>query len=131
MNTTLNVNLGGTFFHIDVSAYKLLQQYLEKLKITFSNTQGKEEIIEDIESRIAELLREIKKHADQVIVLSNINSVIDTMGQPEDFISEDDEERFIRPEKKLFQSLDNRYISGIISGLGSYSGIETVWMRII
>ena len=66
MNKTININLGGTFFHIDESAYNLLQQYLEKLKITFSNTQGKEEIIEDIESRIAELLREIKKHTDQV-----------------------------------------------------------------
>ena len=131
MNKTININLGGTFFHIDESAYKLLQQYLEKLKITFSNTQGKEEIIEDIESRIAELLREIKKHADQVIVLSNINSVIDTMGQPEDFISEDDQERFIRPEKKLFRNPEDRYIGGVISGLGSYFGIETIWMRII
>mgnify|MGYP006089180755 FL=1 len=131
MNKTININLGGTFFHIDESAYKLLQQYLEKLKITFSNTQGKEEIIEDIESRIAELLREIKKHADQVIVLSNINSVIDTMGQPKDFISEDDEERFIRPEKKLFRNPEDRYIGGVISGLGSYFGIETIWMRII
>ncbi len=118
-------------FILDESAFNLLQQYLEKLKITFSNTQGKEEIIEDIENRIAELLREIKKHADQVIVLSNINSVIDTLGQPEDFISEDDDQRFIRPEKKLFRNPEDRYISGIISGLGSYSGIETIWMRII
>ncbi len=82
MNKTISINLGRTFFHIDESAYNLLQQYLEKLKITFSNTQGKEEIIEDIESRIAELLREIKKHTDQVILLSNINSIIDTLGQP-------------------------------------------------
>lgn len=131
MNKTININLGGTFFHIDESAYKLLQQYLEKLKITFSNTQGKEEIIEDIESRIAELLREIKIHADQVIVLSNINSIIDIMGQPEDFISEDDEERLMRPEKKLFRNPEDRYIGGVISGLGSYFGIETIWMRII
>ena len=69
MNKTININLGGTFFHINESVYNLLQQYLEKLKITFSNTQGKEEIIKDIESRIAELLREIKKHTDQVILL--------------------------------------------------------------
>ena len=69
MNKTININLGGAFFHINESVYNLLQQYLEKLKITFSNTQGKEEIIEDIESRIAELLREIKKHTDQVILL--------------------------------------------------------------
>ena len=60
MNKTISINLVRTFFHIDKSAYNLLQQYVEKLKITFSNTQGKQEIIEDIESRIAELFREIK-----------------------------------------------------------------------
>ena len=75
-------------------------------------------------------MREIKIHADQVIVLSNINSVIDTLSQPEDFISEDDE-RFIRPEKKLFRNPEDRYIGGVISGLGSYFGFETLWMRII
>ena len=66
MNKTISINLGRTFFNIDESAYNLLQQYLEKLKITFSNTQGKEKIIEDIKSRIAELFRIIKKHTDQV-----------------------------------------------------------------
>ena len=47
MNKTININLGGIFFHMDESAFNLLQQYLEKLKITFYNTQVKEEIIEN------------------------------------------------------------------------------------
>ena len=94
----------------------------KNLKSAFLTLKGKRKSYKILKSRIAELLREIKKHTDQVILLSNINSVIDTLGQPEDFISEDYEEKFIRPEKKLFRSSDNRCIGGVISGLGSYSG---------
>jgi len=64
MNKTVNINLASTFFHIDENAYSVLKNYLSKLKIAFKNTPGSEEIHQDIETRIAELFQEAKKHPD-------------------------------------------------------------------
>lgn len=58
MNRTITINLSGIVFHIDENAYDKLKQYLEKLKSHFSSTQGNDEIIHDIESRIAEMFSE-------------------------------------------------------------------------
>ena len=58
MNKTITINLSGIVFHIDENAFEQLRKYLEKLKSHFSSTQGKDEIIADIESRIAEMFSE-------------------------------------------------------------------------
>ena len=55
MNKTVNINLAGIFFHIDEDAYIKLQRYLEAIKRSFTDSQGRSEIIADIEARIAEL----------------------------------------------------------------------------
>ena len=56
MNKTVNINLANTFFHIDEEAYAKLNRYLEAIKKSFAGTSGSDEIIADIEARIAELL---------------------------------------------------------------------------
>ena len=135
MNKTININLASTFFHIDESAYNLLQSYLNKLEKAFKNTQGKEEILRDIEVRIAELFQERKKHPDYVINEKDINEVIDILGQPEDFEVEETQEtskgQTHTASKKLFRDPDDRYIGGVASGLGYYFGIDTTWIRIL
>lgn len=135
MNKTININLASTFFHIDESAYNLLQSYLNKLEKAFKNTQGKEEILRDIEVRIAELFQERKKHPDYVINEKDINEVIDILGQPEDFEVEESQEtskgQTHTASKKLFRDPDDRYIGGVASGLGYYFGIDTTWIRIL
>lgn len=57
MNKTININLAGLFFHIDEDAYNKLQKYLAAVRRSFSGMQGSEEIMADIESRVAELSR--------------------------------------------------------------------------
>lgn len=135
MNKTININLASTFFHIDESAYNLLQSYLNKLEKAFKNTQGKEEILRDIEVRIAELFQERKKHPDYVTNEKDINEVIDILGQPEDFEVEETQEtskgQTHTASKKLFRDPDDRYIGGVASGLGYYFGIDTTWIRIL
>lgn len=135
MNKTININLASTFFHVDESAYNLLQSYLNKLEKAFKNTQGKEEILRDIEVRIAELFQERKKHPDYVINKKDINEVIDILGQAEDFEVGESQEtskgQTHTASKKLFRDLDDRYIGGVASGLGYYFGIDTIWIRIL
>ena len=45
MNKTVNINLGGLFFHIDEDAYQKLTHYFEAIKRSLSNTSGQDEII--------------------------------------------------------------------------------------
>jgi len=132
MNKTVNINLASTFFHIDESAYTKLKAYLKKLEEGFKNTVGKEEILKDIEARIAELFQEIKTNSDYVISEADVEKIIAVLGQPEDFLSEEEEENVKETiYKKLFRDPDDNYIGGVASGLGHYFGIDTSWIRLI
>ncbi len=141
MNKTININLANTFFHIDEHAYNKLQRYLDAIRRSFTNSQGRDEIIADIEARIAELFTERMQHDRQVISTKEVDEVITIMGQPEDYLL--DEEIFddqptskssrskTRSGKKLYRDIDNKYIGGVCSGLGHYLGIDVVWVRLL
>ncbi|PRP66089.1 PspC domain-containing protein [Nonlabens agnitus] len=141
MNKTININLAGLFFHIDEDAYQRLQRYLAAVRSSFSGTTGADEIMSDIESRIAELFLEKRANEQQVISIGHVEAVIDIMGQPEDY--EVDEDIFTesgskakRPNyatkgKQLFRDTQNGYVGGVSSGLGHYLGIDIVWVRVL
>ncbi|HLV39574.1 PspC domain-containing protein [Xanthomarina sp.] len=141
MNKTVNINLAGIFFHIDEDAYLKLQRYLEAIKRSFTDSQGRSEIIADIEARIAELFTERIKHDKQVIGNKEVDEVITIMGQPEDYLVDDEifddepkssyQSRPSGPSKKLFRDTDNSYIGGVASGLGHYLGIDSLWVRLL
>ena len=100
MKKTLTVNLGGTVYHIDDDAYRLLDNYLSNLKHYFRKQEGAEEIINDIEMRIAELFAEKVAAGKQVITVQDVEEVIARVGKPEDFgITEDDAEYNKRTEQ--------------------------------
>ena len=86
MNKTININLGGYFFHIDETAYQKLRRYLDAISKSLSDDpQGKNEIIADIEARISELLSEKITDARQVVNEQDISNIIKIMGEPEDY----------------------------------------------
>ncbi len=140
MNKTVNINLAGIFFHIDEDAYLKLQRYLEAIKRSFTDSQGRSEIISDIEARISELFSERLQNEKQVISSKQVEEVIAIMGQPEDYlvddeIFEDEPKSTFRSKssssRKLFRDKDNSYVAGVASGLGHYLGIEAVWVRLL
>ncbi len=139
MNKTVNINLAGIFFHIDENAYSKLQRYLEAIKRSFTDSQGRSEILLDIEARIAELFNERIKDEKQVISMIEVDEVITIMGQPEDYIVDeeifDDEPQPSRSTSKstrrLFRDTENAYIGGVSSGLGHYFDIDPLWIRLI
>ena len=73
MNKTININLASTFFYMDENAYTILKSYLNELESAFKNTLGKDEILQDIETRIAELFQERKTSSDYVINETDVN----------------------------------------------------------
>ncbi|GAA4274923.1 PspC domain-containing protein [Aquimarina gracilis] len=137
MNKTVNINLAGIFFHIDEDAYLKMQRYLDAIKRSFTDSQGRDEIIADIEARIAELFSEKIKDERQVIGIKEVDEVIAIMGQPEDYRLDEeifeDEPRAsqkAKPSRQLFRDTTNSYVGGVSSGLGHYLGIDSIWLRL-
>ena len=137
MNKTISINLGGFFFHIDEDAYSKLTRYLDAVKRSLS-PEGREEIIKDIESRIAELFQEKIKNDKQVISSKEVEEMITIMGQPEDY-KIDDEPLKSEPKsyntyyssKKLYKDEDNKIFGGVCAGLGHYFNIDPIWVRLL
>lgn len=138
MNKTIDINLANMLFHIDERAYIKLQHYLEAIKRSFSGTPGSDEIIADIEARIAELFHEKIESDRQVITVVEVEDVIKVMGQPEDYLVDEDifedpprQSAPTKRSKKLYRDIDSKYIAGVSSGMGHYLGIDALWVRLL
>lgn len=141
MKKTVNINLAGTFFHIDEDAFAKLSRYLEAVKKSISDPVGGDEIIQDIEARIAELFSEKLEINTQVISTRELDTIIEIMGQPEDYIMDEDATQTnsatgnqtkgeTTSNKQLFRDSDNKFIAGVCSGLSHYLGLEVIWVRL-
>ena len=140
MNKTININLGGFFFHIDEIAYQKLRTYLASISKSLSDdAHGKNEIIADIEARISELLSEKITDARQVVSESDIEDIIVIMGQPEDYTEAEEAysdasysyKRNSASGKKLFRDGDDKFLGGVASGIAHYFNIDTIWVRLL
>lgn len=88
MKKVININFQGRVIPIEETAFELLKQYIESLRRYFANEEGRDEIINDIESRIAELFSERIKKGATCITDDDVNAIIASMGRPEDFEAE-------------------------------------------
>ena len=137
MNKTVNINLGGMFFHIDEDAYQKLTRYFDAIKRSLSNSTGQDEIIKDIEMRVSELLTEKQKTEKHVVGLKDVDEVIAIMGQPEDYKIDDESPESNSSDfsssktRKLYRDTENGMIGGVLAGLGHYFGIDKAWLRVI
>ena len=145
MNKTLTVNIGGIVFHIEEHAYDELRNYLESIKVYFTAADGGDEIMQDIEARIAEMLQERITDGKQVIVENDIYVVKDAMGKPEQFEDDTVEEKtksnFKKNEdysvphftgkRRLYRDTDDRVLGGVCSGIGHRIGLDPIWVRLI
>jgi len=140
MNKTININLGGLFFHIDEIAYQKLNRYLNSIRKSLSDDpQGKDEIIKDIEMRISELLSDKIVDARQVVSENDIDEIVTIMGQPEDYNVDEDvfndtsysNKNHTKSTKKLYRDGDDKFLGGVAAGTAHYIGIEPIWSRII
>jgi len=138
MNKTININLGGIFFHIDEIAYQKLKLYLDAIRRSLSDDpQGRDEILNDIEHRIGELLSERIKDERQVVNENDIDEITKIMGKPEDYLVDEEifeDEPVYRAKsssKKLFRDGEDKFLGGVSAGLGHYFGIDSLWIRLM
>lgn len=144
MNKTFNINLGSYPFAIDEDAYNYIQNYLDTIRRHFSTSDGCDEILYDIEVRMAELFAEHLK-GRAIISMKEVDEVIMIMGKPEDFGAEPMSEQHsysstrgrrsdtkINTGKRLFRDPEDKKVAGVCSGISAYFGIEDpLWVRLI
>lgn len=138
MKKTEKVSIGRYAFTFDESAYEIVENYLNELERYYRSQDGGAEIMEGIEERIAELLRE-RFNTDNVISEKNIEEIINVIGKPEAIEEESgskntrkDDNRFrYNSKRRLYRDLSNKMIGGVCSGLASYFDIDLLLVRII
>lgn len=141
MNKIFNINLGGYPFTIDEDAYEHLNAYLKTIHGHFRQSEGYEEITEDIEARLAEIFQE-KLGNRPIVNMKDVKDAVATMGTPEEFGAETTGAEFAdeassaqgqyKTGKRLFRNPEEEVIGGVCSGLAAYFGIQDpIWVRIL
>ena len=135
MNKTININLAGIIFHLDEVAYEKFKTYLSNVKTALGKEESGEEIIADIEARIAEIFHlRMKENGRQVVGLPDVEFIIETLGQPEAFVDEIEGEgpqKSAKETRRFFRNPDEKVIGGVCSGIGAYFDIDPVWIRVL
>lgn len=106
MKKTVSINISGVIFHIEEDGYEKLKQYLSSIQQYFATYEDSQEIVTDIENRVAEkLLAKLKVTGSQVITLDDVNELVGAMGTVADFEAIEDEEIFAdQPARSASQS---------------------------
>ena len=152
MKKNISINISGIIFHIEEDGYEQLKEYLSSINKYFSTFDDSDEIVADIESRIAEIFLSKLSEGKQVINVEDVGSLITTMGSIQDFqaaedetigvpveptrsdqgSAEDQEEAHSGTEKKkLYRDNKRRLIGGVAAGIANYFSIDPLWVRLI
>lgn len=148
MKKIININLSGRVIPIEDAAYEKLQGYIESLRRYFSKEEGRDEIINDIESRIAELMNEKVRKGAEAINDADIDEIMGSMGRPEDFEAEDAEPTgpsqqagatgttyaYTEPKKartRLYRDSSDKLLGGVCSGFANYLNVDPAIIRLL
>ena len=141
MKQVININYHGRIIPIEVTAYELLKNYTASLQLHFKDEEGKDEIINDIESRISELFQEQLSKGSTCITENDVNAIIKSIGKPEELETEpvinhnqsdnSKQQNDSYTHKRLYRDENNKLLGGVCSGLANYLNIDIVVVRII
>ncbi len=146
MKKIITINLSGRVLQIEEPAYEQLQQYVASLRNYFSKEESREEIINDIEARIAEQFYSFLQKGEPCITETHLQEVIAAMGKPEEIAGEElvnenssagpsmgQSKNTIASESKrdFFRDANNRVLGGVASGIANYVGIDPVIIRVL
>jgi phage shock protein PspC (stress-responsive transcriptional regulator) len=139
MNKTVTINLSGIVFHIDENAYDTLKKYLESIRSKFTVADGRDEIVSDIEARIAEMFQQRISDNKQAILPEDVNAVITILGKPEDISNSPETasatetvagDNVYHVKKRFFRSPDDKILGGVCGGISAYFDIDPIWLRL-
>ena len=158
MKKNITINLCGRLFQIDEDAYEMLQQYIESLRSSFGREEGGDEIVDDIEARIAELFDELRQQGIEAITIDHVKDIITRIGRPEELTGNDnvndnhndngnnghrydsfrsaaqdviDNVRARTAGKRLYRNPKDKMLTGVCSGLAAYTNTDPVIWRLL
>ncbi|GAB4317484.1 MAG: hypothetical protein Kow00127_09250 [Bacteroidales bacterium] len=138
MQKRIQINLGGERFYITPEALNLLEAWMKRITDYFRDSESSDEIISDIEHRIAELFREDLKDPEDSVEMKSVQKVITTIGTPEEMggmeephFSGNQKGPEPKSAKRFYRNPDDKLIAGVCSGFGAYFGMDPVWIRLI
>jgi phage shock protein PspC (stress-responsive transcriptional regulator) len=147
MKKIININLSGRVIPIEDSAYESLQRYIVSLRRYFANEEGRDEIINDIESRIAELMSDKIKKGTAAITDADIEEIITSMGRIEDFEQAEAAEPVSgagqssqnsntgygqkRFRGRLYRDTSDKMIGGVCAGIANYMNVDPAIIRLL
>ncbi len=154
MKQVININFQGRVVPIEVSAFDTLKEYTDSLRRYFANEEGRDEIINDIESRISELFQERLKGGATCVTDSDVEAIIKSIGRPEDFdeaaggggtdnagnagssnqntgSQQQSSSNTTGGSKRLYRDENNKAVGGVCAGLANYFGLDPVVVRVI
>lgn len=133
MNEIKKCSISGVGFTFEKAAYARLDEYLQSLKKAYANNPDSEEILADIEARIAELILSAQSDAQCVVTLPIIENIIEQLGSPEDISGEEPSEKNEPSERiprRLYRDVENGKLGGVCAGLAKHFGVDAVWIRL-
>ena len=148
MKKVININFQGRVVPIEETSYDLLKQYTDSLRVYFVNEEGRDEIINDIESRIGELFQERIKNGATCITDDDINGIINNIGRPQDLADADSanagtytnkeqepnehfQQTAFTQGKRLYRDSNHKVLGGVCSGIAAYFNIEPIIVRLV
>lgn len=152
MKKVININFQGRILPIEEMAYENLKQYIESLRTYFDQEEGKDEIINDIECRVAELCDDRLKKGAVCITSEDIDLIIASIGRPADFEAQDGFEANSNAHtnthadqsysntqqnagptyhKRLYRDEQNKVLGGVCSGIANYFNVDPLVVRIL
>lgn len=146
MKRIININLSGRVIPIEDAAYDSLQRYIESLRRYFAAEEGRDEIINDIESRIAELMNDKINKGAAAVTEADIDEIINSMGRIEDFEAADAAEGATADQAsggytytgtkqrfrgRLYRDSSDKILGGVCSGIANYMNIDPAIIRLL
>ena len=134
MNKTQKISIAGIGFDLETEAYEKLRDYLDKLERAYAANPDREEIISDVEARIAELILSVQP-AEQVVRLSLVAGITERLGEPEPDTENAEGAERVAPDtgpiqRRLYRNPEGAKLGGVCNGLGTFLGVDPVWIRL-
>lgn len=149
MKKIININLSGRVIPIEDAAYESLQRYIESLRRYFVAEEGRDEIINDIESRIAELMNDKVRKGATAVTEADMDEIIGSMGRVEDFEATEgaetestagnsfayaqatDKNGKQRFSGRLYRDSSDKMIGGVCAGISNYVNVDPAIIRLL
>ncbi|HXK37725.1 MAG TPA: PspC domain-containing protein [Candidatus Paceibacterota bacterium] len=136
MEKITQISINSVLFALEESAYNKLSFYLEEIRSAFADETGGQEILKDIEARIAEHL---KNRSEAVISIKAVDEVIATMGTVAELTGQTETSTSkakkvtsasAQAERRLYRDEDRAILGGVCAGIAAYLEVDPTWVRI-